>query len=102
VPEAVSSDPDAAASPPASPRDEEVAALRARVAALEAELVEQAARCNAALAAAQERVAWLDRLDLDLDRTLARPPVRLAVLGSVGVVRRARRARGAVRRRLGG
>jgi hypothetical protein len=83
-------------------RDQELAALRSRVAALEAELAEQAARCNAALAAAQERTAWLDRLDLDLDRTLARPSVRLAVLGGLGVTRRLRRLRGAARRRLTG
>lgn len=82
-------------------RDDEVRELRARVAALEAQLADQAARANAAIAAAQDRTAWLDRLDLDLDQTLARRPVRVAVVGSLGVVRRLRRLRGAVRRRLG-
>lgn len=76
-------------------------ALRARVAALEAELATQAARANTAIAAAQDRTAWLDRLDLDLDRTLSRRPIRVAVLGSLGVVRRLRFLRGRVKRRLG-
>jgi hypothetical protein len=81
---------------------DEVEQLRARVAALEAELVAQAAAANRAIVAAQERSAWLDRLDLDLDRTMARPPVRVAVLGSLGLVRGVRRLRGAVARRLEG
>ncbi len=45
----------------------EVERLRARVAALEAELVEVQARANAAVAAAQERAYWLDRWHLDLN-----------------------------------
>lgn len=85
----------------ATDRDAEVRALRSRVATLEAELVDQAARCNAALAEAQERMAWLDRLGLDLDRTLSRRPLRVAVLGSLGALRRARRLRGRVQRRVG-
>ena len=53
----------------------EVEELRARVAELERELAEQAARTNALLARAQERTYWLDRLGLDLDRVMAKPVV---------------------------
>ena len=53
----------------------EVERLRARVAELERELAEQAARTNALLAAAQERTYWLDRLGLDLDAVMRRPVV---------------------------
>jgi hypothetical protein len=45
----------------------EIEALRARVAELEQELAETAARANAAVAAAQERVYWLDRWHVDLN-----------------------------------
>lgn len=45
----------------------EIERLRARVAALEAELVEQAARTERIIAEAQERTYWLDRWHLDLN-----------------------------------
>ena len=57
-------------------RTREVEELRARIATLERELVEQAARANAAVAAAQERTYWLDRLRIDPDRLMDRPLVR--------------------------
>jgi len=41
--------------------------LRARIAALESELVEVQSRANAAVAAWQERAYWLDRLHIDLN-----------------------------------
>jgi hypothetical protein len=47
--------------------------LRARVAALESELVEVQARANAAVAEWQERAYWLDRLHIDLNALMARP-----------------------------
>jgi hypothetical protein len=47
--------------------------LRARVAALEEELVEVQARANAAVAEWQERAYWLDRLHIDLNSLMARP-----------------------------
>jgi hypothetical protein len=53
--------------------DSEVEQLRARVAALEAELVEVQARANAAVAEWQERAYWLDRLHLDLNALMRRP-----------------------------
>lgn len=51
----------------------ELEALRARVRALEAERVKQAARANAAVAAAQERAYWLDRWHVDLNALMERP-----------------------------
>jgi hypothetical protein len=79
----------------------DVQRLRERVAELESELATQAARTNAAVAEAQRRTYWLDRFDLDLDVTLARPPVRFALMGALGAVRRIRRLRGRIRRMRG-
>src|SRR4029077_6737217 len=47
--------------------------LRARIAALEQELVETQARANAAVAKWQERAYWLDRWHLDLNALMRRP-----------------------------
>lgn len=85
---------------PAGAATDEVEQLRAQVAALERELAEQAARANAVVAEAQRRTYWLDRLKLDLDVTLGRAPVRLALLTALAAVRRARRLRGRIRGRL--
>jgi hypothetical protein len=49
----------------------ELERLRAQVAELERQLGEQAARANAAVAAAQERAYWLDRWHLDLNALMA-------------------------------
>ena len=54
-------------------RQTEVDALRARVAELERQLVEQAERTNAAVAAAEDRAYWLDRWHLDLNALMRRP-----------------------------
>jgi hypothetical protein len=51
----------------------EVERLRARVASLEAELVETLARTNTIVAQTQERVYWLDRWHLDLNSLMRRP-----------------------------
>jgi hypothetical protein len=53
-------------------RDRELETLRARVAELEAELFEQAARTNAAVARAQDRAYWLDRYQIDLNALMRR------------------------------
>lgn len=75
-------------------RQREIEQLRARVASLERELVEQAARANAAVAAAQERTYWLDRLRIDPDRVMERPAMR-ALLAAGRAVRPAwRKLRG--------
>jgi hypothetical protein len=47
--------------------------LRARVAQLEQELVDQAARSNRIVAEAQERTYWLDRWHLDLNELMRKP-----------------------------
>lgn len=52
---------------------------RARAEALEAELAERSARANEALAAAQRRTYWLDRLHLDLNALMARRGARSLV-----------------------
>jgi cell division septum initiation protein DivIVA len=51
--------------------------LRARVQELERQLGEQAASANAAIAAAQDRVYWLDRARIDPDRLMAGPAGRV-------------------------
>jgi SAM-dependent methyltransferase len=58
---------------PAGGGSDEVDRLRERVAALEDELADQAARTNDALAAAQDRTYWLDRLHIDLNALMQRP-----------------------------
>jgi hypothetical protein len=71
----------------------ELEALRARVGELERERAEQVARANAAVAALQERVYWLDRWHVDLNALMARPgaaELRAAVRIVRGVIRRVR------------
>ena len=70
--------------------------LQARVAALEAELVETQARTNAIVAQTQERVYWLDRWHLDLNALMRRPgaaELRGALRGIRAVSRAFRRAK---------
>jgi hypothetical protein len=52
--------------------ESELDALRARVAALEAELVEVQSRANASVGEWQERAYWLDRWHLDLNALMRR------------------------------
>ncbi|HWX87485.1 MAG TPA: hypothetical protein VNX67_04870 [Solirubrobacteraceae bacterium] len=75
--------------------------LRARIEALEAELVETQARTNAAVAYWQERAYWLDRLHLDLNKLMERPganEARLVLRAARAVFWRIRRLK---RRLLG-
>jgi len=51
----------------------EIERLRARVVALEAELVEVQARANAAVAAAEDKAYWLERWHLDLNALMQKP-----------------------------
>jgi hypothetical protein len=72
----------------------ELAALRLRVAALEAELAETQRLANAAIAAAQDRAYWLDRWHVDLNAVMARPgagELRALLRGVRSVFRRLRR-----------
>ena len=74
----------------------EIERLRARVAALESELVEVQARTNAAVAEWQERAYWLDRWHLDLNALMRRPgaaELRAGVRAVRAVVRAFRRVK---------
>lgn len=77
----------------------ELEALRARVAALEAERAEEIARAHATVAAAQEHLYWVDRLQLDLERWLGSPAgsARLSALVPCGSARGPRGSSCAVR-----
>ena len=60
---------------PSADLERENALLREQVSQLERQLAEQAARTNEIIARAQERVYWLDRWHVDLDRLVAIPGV---------------------------
>jgi hypothetical protein len=79
----------------------ELERLRARVATLEAELVEVQARADAAVAEWQDRAYWLDRLHIDLNALMRRPganQLRLALKGVRAIYWRVK----LIARRLGG
>jgi hypothetical protein len=75
----------------------EVEQLRARVAELEAQLAEQSRATNALVARSQEKLYWLERWGVDLDRVMGRRSAQLAletlkrVRGLVWSARRAAR-----------
>jgi cell division septum initiation protein DivIVA len=77
----------------------EVEALRARVAELERELAERTERANAAVAAAEDRLYWLDRWRIDPNRVMATRPGQWAFLVARHALRAAR-VPGRIRRRL--
>jgi hypothetical protein len=80
----------------------ELEALRARVAALEAERTELVAKTNVMLAAAQEKTYWLDRWHLDLNALMARPGAaefRAGIRVARGAVRQLRLLERKLRRR---
>jgi hypothetical protein len=77
----------------------ETEALRARVAELERELADRTARANAAVAAAQDRVYWLDRWRIDPNRVMATRAGQWAFL-LAKLARRAQRVAIRIRRRL--
>lgn len=77
----------------------EIEQLRARVAALEAELLEQAARTERIVAQAQERAYWLDRWHLDLN-ALMRKPGAAELRALVRAVRKVVRGLKKVKRKL--
>jgi hypothetical protein len=64
VPSAVSTD--------LQPEANEPKQLQARIAAIEAELLELEARANRAVAEAQEKTYWLDRWRIDLNAIMER------------------------------
>jgi hypothetical protein len=71
--------------------------LRARIQELDRERTEQIAAANRAVATAQERLYWLDRWHLDLNKLMARPGAaefRFAIRvmrEAIRIVRRAKR-----------
>jgi hypothetical protein len=75
-------------------KDTEVEVLRARVAELERELASRTERANAAVAAAQDRLYWLDRWHIDANRVLGSRAGRVAFEAG----RLARRLLGSLRR----
>lgn len=83
------------AEPTTDPREAELAALRARVAELEEQLAEQTQATARLVADAQEKLYWLERWHVDLDRLMARP----GAIPALNAVRALRKAAWAVRRR---
>lgn len=75
-------------------------ALRARLAALDAERTAEIARANLAIAELQSRLYWLDRWEVDLDAFAGSPPGRLVELAAK--VRRRLRTMAESRRARGG
>lgn len=73
---------------------DEVAALRAQVAELEARLAEQSRITNAVVARAQEKLYWLERWQVDLDTLMARRGAQQ----TLGAARRLRAGVRAVRK----
>lgn len=55
------------------PRDAEIADLHARVAELEQQLARKDAETAQLVATAQEKLYWLERWYIDLDRVMAKP-----------------------------
>ena len=76
--------------PDTDARDAEIAELRSRVAVLEEELAEQSRRTARIVAESQEKLYWLERWGVDLDRVMKRP-------GAVPALEAARRLRGVFR-----
>ncbi len=75
---------------------DEVVFLRARVAELEAQLADQARTTNEIVARSQEKLYWLERWHVDLDKVMARPGAEQALEGVKklrSVVRAARRTK---------
>jgi hypothetical protein len=82
-----------------SDQQTEIERLRARVAALEQELLEQAERTARIVAETQERTYWLDRWHLDVNALMARRgarEVRALIRMLRGVMRAAKRAKRAL------
>jgi hypothetical protein len=78
------------------PRDEEIAALRARVAQLEGELAAQSRATATTVAEAQEKLYWLERWHVDLDAVMRKPgavPALETLKKARGVARAAKKAR---------
>jgi hypothetical protein len=76
--------------PTTEEQQQEIERLRARVAQLEQELVDQAERSNRVVAEAQEQIYWLERWHVDLNALMRKPGAeqfRAAVRAARTVVR---------------
>jgi hypothetical protein len=82
--------------PRAVAEQSELEQLRARVAELERELADRTERANAAVAAAEERLYWIDRWRIDFDALMRHRAAQWAF----AVYENARRVAGKIRRRL--
>src|SRR5438309_1367538 len=80
-------------------KEAEIDALRSRVVQLEHELVETEAWANRTLGAAQERLYWLDRWQLDLNKLMERPSAA-RVRAALRLVRSIYRQLRKIKRRL--
>jgi len=80
---------------------EEVERLRARVAELEAQLESQARTTNALVAQSQEKLYWLERWQIDLEKVMGRRSAQLALEG-LKAVREGLRAAKKLKRRMTG
>jgi hypothetical protein len=84
------------AEPATDPREAEIAALRTRVAELEAQLARRDAETAQLVASSQEKLYWLERWHVDLDRVMAKPgaiPLLDAVRSVRGVSWKLRKAK---------
>lgn len=96
TPRSIAADPEC----PDAAAHAEIAVLRARVLALEAELAETHRRANAAIAAAQDQAYWLERWHVDLDELMRRRSAvatRAFLRGVRSLLRRLRRFTRAIR-----
>ncbi|HEY5198062.1 MAG TPA: hypothetical protein VIJ51_13660 [Solirubrobacteraceae bacterium] len=84
---------------PEETTERELGLMRARIVALEAELVEVSARAQAAVAAAQAQTYWLDRWHVDLNELMRRPGAKELRLG-LRAVRSVARGGRRLKRRL--
>jgi hypothetical protein len=82
-------------------QQQEIERLRARVAQLEQELVDQAGRSNRVVAEAQERLYWLDRWHVDLNELMQKPGAA-EFRGLVRIVRAVLRRIKTLKRKLTG
>lgn len=83
-------------------RDAELERLRARVAELERELVEQAERASRIVAEAQQRTYWLDRWHLDLNALMRRRAIGAPLDATFRALRKLRHGLQKLRRLLSG
>jgi hypothetical protein len=84
-----------------TPDHAEVEALHARIADLEAQLAEQTRVTNELVARSQEKLYWLERWHIDLERVMSRRSAQLA-LQALKPIRESFRALRKLKRRATG